>query len=98
MAAPKQFGAVDATRINHADQDHTQWFTTGPDGDSICYPPLTLINDHNVNKLGFAWEYRTSTGRGLEATISGQPPRAAWGCTAMPPPLGNMRTGRVAQR
>ena len=32
------------------------------------YSPLNAINDHNVATLGLAWEFKTGTSRGLEAT------------------------------
>ncbi|MBS0366579.1 MAG: PQQ-dependent dehydrogenase, methanol/ethanol family [Proteobacteria bacterium] len=45
-----------------------QWFTPGRDGQGTYYSPLTLINDHNIARLGFAWEYPLGTRRGQEAT------------------------------
>src|SRR5271163_5151487 len=32
------------------------------------YSPLEAINDKNVERLGFAWDYKLGTKRGLEAT------------------------------
>src|SRR5262245_42886837 len=44
------------------------WGELGGDPQGTFYSPLADINDRNVQRLGFAWEYRTGTGRGLEAT------------------------------
>jgi quinohemoprotein ethanol dehydrogenase len=66
--APSKFGAVDDQRLRNAASEPEQWFTGGRDGNGTYYSPLTQINDSNVTQLGFAWEYRLGTYRGLEAT------------------------------
>jgi quinohemoprotein ethanol dehydrogenase len=59
---------VDATRIAAADREPGQWLTTGRDRGGSYYSPLTKINQDTVKNLGFAWEYRLGSRRGLEAT------------------------------
>jgi quinohemoprotein ethanol dehydrogenase len=61
-------GWVDDTRLNNADREPGQWLTTGRDLSAAYYSPLSDINRANVKSLGFAWEYRLGTRRGLEAT------------------------------
>jgi quinohemoprotein ethanol dehydrogenase len=45
-----------------------EWPEIGGDKNGTFYSPLKAINDSNVKRLGFAWEFRTGTQRGLEAT------------------------------
>ena len=61
-------GNVDAARLARASDEPDQWFTPGRDGAGTYYSPLRDINAGNVPKLGFAWQYRLGTHRGLEAT------------------------------
>ncbi len=61
-------GAVDYARLKRADKEPQNWFTSGRDLSGTYYSPLKQINDKNVGKLGFAWDYDTGTQRGLEAT------------------------------
>ena len=60
--------AIDAARLARAATEPDQWFTTGRDGGGTYFSPLADINAGNVARLGFAWEYRLGTRRGLEAT------------------------------
>lgn len=48
--------------------DDGQWVRNGRDAGGSYYSPLTDIDRHTVNRLGFAWDYRLGTRRGLEAT------------------------------
>ena len=41
---------------------------TGSGWQGTYYSPLEAINDKNVERLGFAWDYKLGTNRGLEAT------------------------------
>jgi quinohemoprotein ethanol dehydrogenase len=50
------------------DQDPGQWLKSGRDEAGTYHSPLSDINASNVSKLGFAWEYKLGTHRGLEAT------------------------------
>jgi quinohemoprotein ethanol dehydrogenase len=71
VAAPaelKPAGAVDAARLVTADADPGQWLTTGRDGNWDYHSTLSDIDASNVSRLGFAWQYRLGTQRGLEAT------------------------------
>jgi quinohemoprotein ethanol dehydrogenase len=61
-------GWVDAARLANATREPGQWFTAGRDVGQSHYSPLSGINDRNVIHLGFAWQYRVGTRRGLEAT------------------------------
>ena len=67
-AIDNRYGNVDETRLAHASQEPEQWFTVGRDGGDTHYSPLSLINAGNVAGLGFAWEYKTNTSRGMAAT------------------------------
>jgi quinohemoprotein ethanol dehydrogenase len=49
-------------------QDPGQWPMAGRDEAGTYHSPLSDINISNVSKLGFAWEYRLGTHRGLQAT------------------------------
>jgi quinohemoprotein ethanol dehydrogenase len=60
-------GVVDANRTSAA-REPGQWLTTGRDASLDYHSPLSDINASNVAQLGFAWEYRLGTHRGLEAT------------------------------
>ncbi len=66
-AAPESFGRVDAARLRAADAEPQNWFTLGRDARGSYYSPLADINDRNVRRLGFAWEYDLGTFRGQEA-------------------------------
>ena len=59
---------MDAARLGSAAQEPGEWFTTGRDASGSFHSPLTGINAESVARLGFAWEYRLGTRRGLEAT------------------------------
>jgi quinohemoprotein ethanol dehydrogenase len=61
-------GDIDWTRLKNADSEPQNWFTGGRDKDGTYYSPLTLINDKNVDKLGFAWAGDLGTARAQEAT------------------------------
>ena len=50
------------------DQGAGQWSTHGRDAGLTYFSPLSDIDTSNVHRLGFAWEYRLATNRGLEAT------------------------------
>ena len=60
--------AIDAPRLARAAAEPDQWLMTGRDRGGTYFSPLTDINASNVGRLGFAWEYRLGTRRGLEAT------------------------------
>jgi len=65
---PRAAGQVDSARLAGAEREPDMWLTGGRDAGQTYYSPLTAINAGNVKRLGFAWEYRTETQRGLEAT------------------------------
>jgi quinohemoprotein ethanol dehydrogenase len=67
-AAVHKFGQVDEARLAKANQEPDQWFTPGRDRAGSYYSPLSSINSGNVGRLGFAWDYKLGTTRGLEAT------------------------------
>src|SRR5882757_3844028 len=61
-------GRVDSARLATADREPDQWFTPGRDSQGTYYSPLDAVNDQNVTRLGFAWEYKLGTNRGLQGT------------------------------
>ena len=65
---PDKYGDLDRARLDNADKEPWNWFTTGRDGGKGHYSPLDQINTENVSRVGLAWEYDTFTNRGLEAT------------------------------
>jgi quinohemoprotein ethanol dehydrogenase len=67
-APEKPAGQVDAARLAAIDKEPGAWLTTGRDGGKTHYSPLDGINRDTAAKLGFAWEYKTGTNRGMEAT------------------------------
>jgi quinohemoprotein ethanol dehydrogenase len=68
LSEPKRFGQVSEARMLDATQEPEQWFAPGRDVDGTYYSPLAEINEATVRRLGFAWEYKLNTRRGLEAT------------------------------
>ena len=67
-AASERAGALDAARLANADAEPGQWLTTGRDANWDYHSTLSDINQSNVSRLGFAWQYWLGTRRGLEAT------------------------------
>lgn len=61
-------GHLDTARLMAADAEPSQWFTSGRDWRGTYYSPLQRIDASNVSKLGFAWDYKLGTRRGLQAT------------------------------
>ncbi|MBV8978637.1 MAG: PQQ-dependent dehydrogenase, methanol/ethanol family [Alphaproteobacteria bacterium] len=59
-------GEVDARRIAAAAPG--EWLSHGRTWSEQRFSPLKRIDTSNVGKLGVAWEYRTYSVRGLEAT------------------------------
>ncbi len=67
-AAPNVYGHVDAHRLAHASSEPGEWLTPGGGPSGAYYSALRDINDTNADHLGFAWDYKLGTSRGLEAT------------------------------
>ncbi len=67
-ASPAIYGNVNAQRLNRADEEPGQWIANGRDGGASYYSPLEQINPATVPRLGFAWQFKTNTYRGMEAT------------------------------
>jgi quinohemoprotein ethanol dehydrogenase len=59
---------VDLARLRNIAQEPGAWLTTGRDAGKTHYSPLEQINRQTVARLGFAWELKTGTNRGMEAT------------------------------
>ncbi|HTK80537.1 MAG TPA: PQQ-dependent dehydrogenase, methanol/ethanol family [Rhizomicrobium sp.] len=59
---------VDGAKIVNADSDPGEWLSHGRNYFEQRFSPLKQINIINVKSLGVAWEYRTYSVRGLEAT------------------------------
>jgi quinohemoprotein ethanol dehydrogenase len=60
--------AIDSARLERTATEPDQWLMTGRDRGGTYFSPLTDINAGNIGRLGYAWEYRLGTRRGLEAT------------------------------
>ncbi len=60
--------AADINAERLAASEPEQWLTEGRDANGTYYSPLKDINAGNVEKLGFAWDYRLGTNRGQEST------------------------------
>jgi quinohemoprotein ethanol dehydrogenase len=61
-------GRIDAARLHAANTEPQNWFTGGRDQYGTYFSPLRSINDGNVGRLGFAWQYDLGTRRGQQAT------------------------------
>ena len=66
--AARRYAAIDRARLLAADSEPGNWLTEGRDFGKSHYSPLDQIDRETVVDLGFAWDYRTNTSRGLEAT------------------------------
>jgi quinohemoprotein ethanol dehydrogenase len=66
--APVPTGKVDAVRLDNIASEPGQWLTVGRDAGKTHYSPLETINRETVGRVGFAWEYKTGTNRGMQAT------------------------------
>jgi quinohemoprotein ethanol dehydrogenase len=64
----ERFGAVDGTRLGAGAGEAGNWFLDGADWRKSFYSPLESINAKNAGKIGFAWQFKTGTYRGMEAT------------------------------
>ena len=60
--------AVDDARIANSAAEPGQWLLPGRDRQGSFFSPLRDINTNNVAQLGFAWQYKLGTHRGLEGT------------------------------
>ncbi|MGN6515399.1 MAG: PQQ-dependent dehydrogenase, methanol/ethanol family [Rhizomicrobium sp.] len=60
--------SVDGAAIANADARAGEWLAPGRTYSEQRFSPLNQINTTNVKNLGVAWEYRTYSVRGLEAT------------------------------
>jgi quinohemoprotein ethanol dehydrogenase len=61
-------GKIDAARLAAIASEPGQWLTGGRDAGKTHYSPLETIDRDNVGRVGFAWEYKTGTNRGMQAT------------------------------
>lgn len=66
--APLSATAVDGDVIIHADAHPGDWLSHGRTYSEQRFSPLSQINRATVKDLGVAWQYRTYSVRGLEAT------------------------------
>src|SRR5256885_14791216 len=64
----QRLGAVDAARLARTEAEPYEWITSGRDAGGSYFSPLSQINEHSVERLGFAWQYALGTSRGLEAS------------------------------
>ena len=63
-----EYGNVDIARLRNADRNPEQWAAMGRTLNGSYYSPLSQINISNVGKLGFVWQFKTGTYRGMDAT------------------------------
>ena len=63
-----KYGHIDILRLQNADRDPKQWASMGRTLAGTYYSPLSQINASNVDELGFVWEFKTGTYRGMDAT------------------------------
>jgi len=68
LAVGDRQGNVTANRLRSASRETAQWLTMGRDSDASFFSPLTQIDVKSVNRLGFAWQYKTNTTHGMQAT------------------------------
>lgn len=66
--APGNASAAETDSMAKAGSAHAAWLTYGGTYDEQRHSRLAAINTSNVNRLGVAWTYELSTGRGVEAT------------------------------
>src|SRR5581483_1603918 len=59
---------VDRARLRGIEKEPGSWLTTGRDAGKTHYSPLDQVNRQTAARLGFAWELKTGTNRGMEAT------------------------------
>ena len=59
---------VDLARLQNIAQEPGAWLTTGRDAGKTHYSPLDQVSRDTAGRLGFAWELKTGTSRGMEAT------------------------------
>lgn len=64
----QQYGNVSTARLRQADREPGQWMAPGRDAGGSFFSPLQQINRESVTRLGFAWQFKTGTARGMEAT------------------------------
>ena len=60
--------AVDAQRLNTADEQNDSWLSYGRTYDEQRYSPLDQINRETVSDLALSWSADMTTSRGQEAT------------------------------
>ncbi len=65
-AAPA--GQIDLARLQGIAKEPGAWLTSGRDAGKTYYSPLDQISRQTAARLGFAWELKTGTNRGMEAT------------------------------
>jgi glucose dehydrogenase len=64
----REYGHVDISRLRNADRDPGLWAIMGRTLDGTYYSPLSQINASNADRLGFVWEFKKGTYRGMDAT------------------------------
>lgn len=60
--------AVTDSRLDHADQNHSDWLSYGRNYAEDRFSDIHLINAENIDALGLAWTYNLGPQRGIEAT------------------------------
>lgn len=57
----QHLGWVDAVRLARTETEPDEWVSPGRDAGGTYFSPLSQINEHSVEKLGFAWQYALGT-------------------------------------
>ncbi len=67
-SAARAAGQVDLPRLLAVDKTPGEWLASGRDAGKTHYSPLSLMNRESIGRLGFAWEFKTGTNRGMQST------------------------------
>ena len=67
-AAAAPAAQIDTARLQGIDREPGAWLTSGRDAGKTHYSPLDQVNRQTAVRLGFAWQLKTGTNRGMEAT------------------------------
>ena len=67
-AAAAPVAQIDSARLRGIAREPGAWLTSGRDAGKTHYSPLDQVNRQTAARLGFAWQLKTGTNRGMEAT------------------------------
>src|SRR5579863_1971950 len=67
-AGPAKYADVSKERLRKAELAPGEGKTNGRGFGATFFSPLTQMNAGTVSRLGFSWQFKTDTYRGMEAT------------------------------